>query len=333
VARGARHADELDAAIARLLSENGRLSNREIARRLGSTEPTIRRRVARLLQEQGFRIVGDFGGQAQQTQMVFFVHAQPGRRIEVAERLSARSGVRRVLLITGAYDLIVEAAFDSDAEALTFLVNELEAADDVASAQPGHVLKQFAPAGVRGMTAEGALATSRPDAALRSFLVRAKGMNEVGAVVDLACDAARWGFGVQDAAAVLRDEIQPDRPVMVGGQALAADIDRPIQESLRTGGRHAAATLKRLLDSHVHVYVQDAFTDPVLDGLHDIFQRAGVPTMLCLPLLIGEQRWGMLALYSTGPRHYSDDEIALAQALADQLAIAIARNRARTAGR
>jgi GAF domain-containing protein len=51
--------------------------------------------------------------------------------------------------------------------------------------------------------------------------------------------------------------------------------------------------------------------------------------MLYLPLLSGEQLTGVLMLYSTARRHYQDDEIVLAQAFADQLAIALARGHLR----
>jgi GAF domain-containing protein len=78
------------------------------------------------------------------------------------------------------------------------------------------------------------------------------------------------------------------------------------------------------------VYVEDTATDPVLDGLNEVFQRARVRSMLYLPLLSGEQLTGVLMFYSTMPRVYADDELVLAQAYADQLAIAITRGRART---
>jgi DNA-binding Lrp family transcriptional regulator len=329
VARVRRHPDELDAAIVQLLSTDGRLTNLEIARRLGSTEATIRRRVRRLMQEEGLRIVGGIG-EARQTQMVFFVHTQPGRRIEAADRLIANPRVQRIYLTTGGYDLIVYAAFDSDAGALDFLVNELELADDVVSVQAGHVLKQLEPPGLRGMHADRARATSGPEAALRTFLLSASGAGDVTAVIDLACNTAGWGFGVEDVAVYLKDPAKPPQSTFVGRSGLAAELDRDIQEALRRSGHQRLGSFRRLMDSHVHVYVEDTSTDPVLDGLNDIFQQAGVRSMLYLPLLNAEQLTGVLMLYSTTPRRYTDDEIVLAQAFADQLAIAIARSRART---
>ena len=324
MARVRRHADELDAAIVQLLSGNGRLTNQEIARRLGSTESTVRRRVARLMQEQGLRVVGALHGDARQTQMVFFVHTQPGRRVDAADRLIALAPVRRVYLMTGGYDLIVHAAFDSDGDALDFLVNELEMADDVASVQTGHVLKQLEPAGVGRVRAP-----SGPDAALRTFLLSAAGVPDVSSLIDLACDAARRGFGVAEAAVYLRDAEGPSRSTLAGRSGLAADLDGAIQAACRRGNRQTLRNFNRLMDSHVHVYVEDTATDPVLDGLNDVFQRAGVQSMLYLPLLSGEGLIGVLMLYSSAPRRYEADEIVLAQAFADQLAIALTRARAR----
>ena len=331
MARVRRHADELDAAIVRLLSANGRLTNLEIARRLGSTESTVRRRITRLVEEQGLRIVGGISGDARQTQMVFFVQTQPGRRIDAADRLIADARVQRVYLMTGGYDVIVYAAFDSDGDALDFLVHELERADDVAAVQTGHVLKQLEPAGVRGMRSSRAPATAGPESALRSFLLGAAGVSDEPAVIRLACDIATWGFAVEDAAVYLKDPMAPCQAIVAGRRGLAAELDREIQGALRDGNQRRLGAFRRLMASHVHVYVENTATDPVLDGLNEIFQRAAVRTMLYLPLLTGEQLTGVLMLYSTAPRRYADDEIVLAQAFADQLAIAIMRSRVRAA--
>jgi DNA-binding Lrp family transcriptional regulator len=331
LARVRRHTDELDAAIVQLLSGDGRLTNLEIARRLGSTESTVRRRVTRLMQDQGFRIVGGIQGEARQTQMVFFVHTQPGRRVDAADRLIAHGCVRRVYLMTGGYDLIVQASFDSDGDALDFLVNELEVANDVVSVQTGHILKQLDPAGVSRVRADRAHGTSGPDAALRELLLNAAGTREVTALVELACDGARRGFGVAEAAVYLRNPEESPRSTLVGRSGLAAELDGAILAACHSGSQQTLRNFNRLMDSHVHVYVEDTAGDPVLDGLNDVFQRSGVRSMLYLPLLSGEGLIGVLMLYSTAPRHYEDDEIVLAQAFADQLAIAIARSRARAA--
>jgi hypothetical protein len=265
-----------------------------------------------------------------QTQMVFLVHTQPGRRIDAADRLMAHARVHRVYLTTGGYDLMVFAAFDSDGDALDFLVHELEAASDVAAVQAGHVLKQLDPTDPRGLPTGRLHAASGPEAALRNFLLRSASAGDVGAVIALACNIATWGFGIEDAAVYLNDSDASCATIFGARPGLAADLDRDIQAALRGSDQRRLQNFQRLMAGHVHVYVEDTATDPVLDGLNEVFQRARVRSMLYLPLLSGEQLTGVLMFYSTMPRVYADDELVLAQAYADQLAIAITRGRART---
>src|SRR4030088_16125 len=49
--------DDLDRAIADLLSVDGRMSSSDLARRLGAPEPTVRRRLRRPLAEGGPRVL------------------------------------------------------------------------------------------------------------------------------------------------------------------------------------------------------------------------------------------------------------------------------------
>ena len=52
-----RQLDDLDRKIIKMLQVDGRLSNTEIARSLGITETTVRKRIAHLLQERLMSIV------------------------------------------------------------------------------------------------------------------------------------------------------------------------------------------------------------------------------------------------------------------------------------
>lgn len=48
--------DALDRQLIHVLQENARLTNRQIAVRVGSTEPTVRRRIDRLLDQEVIKI-------------------------------------------------------------------------------------------------------------------------------------------------------------------------------------------------------------------------------------------------------------------------------------
>lgn len=231
--------------------------------------------------------------------------------------------------MTGGYDLLVHAAFDADAEALQFLVHELEVAADIASVQAGHVLKQLVPSGARGLSAAPP-PLSGPEAALRTFALRAADLRSMGEVADLAGITATRGFGVQAAAVYLREKTAASETGYVGGHGLPAGFLRQIRERYKAYDDRIGIRL-HVVDTRLHVYVEDTTTDPILAGLHDIFEQAGIRSALYLPLLHSEHRIGTLAFYTTSTRRYDDNEIVLAQVLADQLAIAMARSRARTA--
>src|SRR5579885_2255980 len=52
--------DEIDLRIVQLLQENGRRSNSDIARQIGVSEPTVRKRIERLVQDRIIKVVAVF---------------------------------------------------------------------------------------------------------------------------------------------------------------------------------------------------------------------------------------------------------------------------------
>lgn len=71
------------------------------------------------------------------------------------------------------------------------------------------------------------------------------------------------------------------------------------------------------------VYVADALGDPSLQPLRPIIESEGIRSLLVIPLVYQGQLLGTLALYHNAPRAYTPEEIELAQAFANQTAIAI----------
>lgn len=312
--------DDLDRAIVRLLEEDGRLPNLEIARRLGVSEATVRKRIARLIQQNGMRIVASLDGSSRMTEMLFLIHAEAGCRIAVADRLTGLPDVRQVSLTTGGYDIVVRAAFRSDGEALDFLVEHLEGAEGVRSVQASHVLKNLLPAG----DAVGAAAGRQqaPRAALDAFVREAARTADLKSLLNLACDTALGGLGADRMAVFFLDETTK-RPLYQISRGLSEDYVKTIPN--RISPRVGVGV--RVINTHVHVYVEDALTSPLFAGMQDLVQREGYRSALFLPLLYGEDLIGTLSLYNDTVRRYSDDEIALAQAFADQLAIEVVRIR------
>jgi Lrp/AsnC family transcriptional regulator for asnA, asnC and gidA len=355
--------DDLDRAIVRLLETDGRLSNMEIARRLGVSESSVRKRIARLMEQHGLRVVaaldGPLGGSrfggtapwaeshehatarlvepgghrasadqdtvARTTEMLFLIHAEAGRRLAVADYLAAFPEVQQVALTTGSYDIVVRAVFRSDAAALDFLVQRVEGAEGVRSVQASHVLKNLLPT-PRGSLPSSAASTGMPQTALDAFVVEAARAADLDAVLGLACDTALTSLGV-DRVSIWSVEEPDGPPVYRASRGLSVEYLDAIRE--RASPRIGVGP--RVLGAHVHVYVEDAHTDPLMAEVQDLVRREGYRSMLFLPLLYGEQLIGLIGLYNDAIRGYSDDEIALAQAFADQLAIALVRTGARAA--
>jgi Lrp/AsnC family transcriptional regulator for asnA, asnC and gidA len=135
--------DALDQALITLLQEDARLSNREIAERLNSSEPTIRRRVDRLMKlgvlkivavaspfALGYRVMAILGLQVERTQ-----HQQ------VEDTLSTWPEIRFLGVTVGSYDMIMEAWFRDNNALLHFLTQRLGQVPGIQRVESWQVLK------------------------------------------------------------------------------------------------------------------------------------------------------------------------------------------------
>jgi Lrp/AsnC family transcriptional regulator for asnA, asnC and gidA len=119
--------DELDHKIIAVLQENARLPNAQVAAQVGSSEPTVRRRVDRLLQQEVIKIVAV----APPLQLGYHVVAILGIQIDhshldqIEQALLAMPEIRFAGVTLGSYDVVAEAWFHSNEELLTFLHGRL----------------------------------------------------------------------------------------------------------------------------------------------------------------------------------------------------------------
>jgi len=119
--------DELDQKIITVLQENARLPNAEIALRVGSSEPTVRRRVDRLLDQQVIKIVAvapplNLGYQVVAILGIQIDHSHLG---QIEQALLAMPEIRFAGVTLGSYDVVAEVWFHSNEELLTFLHERL----------------------------------------------------------------------------------------------------------------------------------------------------------------------------------------------------------------
>ena len=120
--------DDLDESILRSLREDGRLSNREVARQLGISEGTVRHRLKRLEGVRAIRIsaVVDpaaFGMTAAANVMVAI---DPARLPSALEVFSKLPGVDYVAAITGRFNVFVSITATDLAELRAVVSDSIE---------------------------------------------------------------------------------------------------------------------------------------------------------------------------------------------------------------
>ena len=107
--------DELDTRIIELLQEDGRASNAGIARKVGVSEGTVRRRLRRLIQDEYIRVVAllDPARMGYASEALIGVQVDPDKIDQVAEDLTQLDEINWVAITTGTYDIFAWATLHS----------------------------------------------------------------------------------------------------------------------------------------------------------------------------------------------------------------------------
>lgn len=99
--------DELDRRIINILEENGRASNARIARSVGVSEGTVRRRLNRLIADTIIQVVAlpDPKALGFESEALIGAQVDPDKVDEVADSLASLSATRWVAVTTGSFDM------------------------------------------------------------------------------------------------------------------------------------------------------------------------------------------------------------------------------------
>lgn len=105
--------DEFDYQIIHLLHTDARLSAAEIARRTGSNERTVRKRIDRLVEDGAVRLTAilDPGAFGYQIAVDIFIEADPFQEDEIVRRLIAMPEITYVALGQETSEISIEARF------------------------------------------------------------------------------------------------------------------------------------------------------------------------------------------------------------------------------
>jgi Lrp/AsnC family transcriptional regulator for asnA, asnC and gidA len=119
--------DDLDRQIISLLREDGRRSNREVARRLGVPEATVRYRVRRLTDSGVLKIAASVDPEhlGYALTAVILVTVEPRLFVEASTAISGMPEVMWLAITAGASDIILTASFHNQEEMFTFVADRL----------------------------------------------------------------------------------------------------------------------------------------------------------------------------------------------------------------
>jgi Lrp/AsnC family transcriptional regulator, regulator for asnA, asnC and gidA len=119
--------DELDRQIIDLLREDGRRSNREVARKLNVPEATVRYRVRRLTDSGILKIAASVDPEhlGYALTAVISVQVTPRLFVTASDKISSMSEVMWLAITAGASDIIFTASFHNQDEMFTFVADRL----------------------------------------------------------------------------------------------------------------------------------------------------------------------------------------------------------------
>ena len=125
--------DELDTKIVSILQKDGRASNAGIAREVGVSEGTVRRRLKRLVDEQLINVVAllDHSRLGYSSEAIVGIEVDPDKIDSASEIVSELDEVSWVVVTTGAYDIFAWIALGSAEDLGNFLRYKLAAVNGV----------------------------------------------------------------------------------------------------------------------------------------------------------------------------------------------------------
>jgi DNA-binding Lrp family transcriptional regulator len=305
---------ELDGRILDILREDGRISNVDLARKVGVSEKTVRQRITRLITNSGLRFTAELDNDGSATKAVYLVNTEPGQRLIVADRFAHLPNIDSVRLTTGGYDIILEASFDTDGDALEFFVRDIEAGAGVERSTSLHVIKT--------VRATAAADNDR----FAEFNAQASAAVTIEALLDLTCDVAGAELGtgrVFAGMAIDPDSESASNPLFSRSLRWRGLSSRYIDAIHRNV--HSHTIVPTIASRGQHLFVADAETNPLFAQVADLVEAEQFHSFLSLPIRHNETLLGSLNLYYDTVIPFNAERIAQGQELADVVGKHLAR--------
>jgi Lrp/AsnC family transcriptional regulator for asnA, asnC and gidA len=135
--------DELDQDIVKLLQEDGRLSNTDIAKRVGVSEATVRRRIAKLEKDDMVRVVAITNPFKVGSGIMAFMGLQVENSClrQVERALVDLPETRFVGVMLGGYDIIIEVWFETNEDLFEFMADTIGSIDGIQRSETFQIMR------------------------------------------------------------------------------------------------------------------------------------------------------------------------------------------------
>jgi Lrp/AsnC family transcriptional regulator for asnA, asnC and gidA len=141
--------DATDVRLLALLAQDGRISQRSLARELGMSPPAVADRLARLERQnviQGYGVRVDWSALGYPTTVFLTVTAMHGfAQGEIMEQLAALREVEEVMLVTGGIDLLVRVRVRDHTHLRDLLINHVWRIDGIQRTETSLTIAEMEP--------------------------------------------------------------------------------------------------------------------------------------------------------------------------------------------
>lgn len=135
--------DATDFALIRHLQDDARISNARLARKVGVSEPTVRKRLDMLIGEGIVRTTAilDPKKTGYECDVIIALQVEPTRLFEVGRQFSSFDQVVYLGYTTGRFHILVELLFEDIQGYATFLEEQLSRVEGIVSFETSQVLR------------------------------------------------------------------------------------------------------------------------------------------------------------------------------------------------
>lgn len=138
--------DDIDREIVRILNNDGRINNIEIAKKLSISEGTVRNRIKKLVDSKEVKVTGLLNPDTVPEKQLVFLGIKVALSKDlskITDRISKLECVQSAYITTGRYDIIIEVWLNVKFGLIQFLSETLASIEGIVSTESFLIMKSY----------------------------------------------------------------------------------------------------------------------------------------------------------------------------------------------